>query len=70
MHIQDYPRAYPKEENKAYWKHTEYMKETIICKCCRYPSEINCLTGCKMYDECKNPRRKKKYKIRYTPYPL
>jgi len=47
------------------------MNKNVICKCCRYPKEVNCLTGCKMYDQCDNPHKKPKPpKIRYIPYPL
>ena len=67
MHAQDYPHAYPKEQHKEYWDFVEETKEKIICRCCRWRSERNCLTGCKQYDSCKIPDKKKKYHIRYTP---
>ena len=65
------PKGQTIEEYVEFLKVRAHTKRTIVCRCCIYPKEVECLTKCKMYDECKNPNRKeKRKKMRYIGYDL
>lgn len=63
----------PKDPQKRadFYRARAQMKRDIVCRCCVYPKEVECLTKCKMYDDCNSPSKKKKpKKLRYLFYPL
>jgi len=64
------PKGQTPEEYVEFLKAKKWFRENGVCKCCRYPKEINCISGCKMYEHCDNPLKKEKRKsVRYMPYP-